>query len=147
MCRRMMKSALIVVLLSMWMAGTCHAQSGVCDVTNSEVASGSGYLATTTEVLTSRAYWKYVATHSPLAMFGIDVDDNQLMQQAELTNQSAGNTPWLLSAEAARVLNLDDQKHQEWAAQWWESGKTFLPPGNGRANIQQVYQAIRNRAQ
>lgn len=140
------KSVLIAMLMSIWLTGMCRVKSAECDVTSREIEAGSGYLATTTEVLTSRAYWKYVANRSPLAMLLVaDINDNQLIQQAELTNKNAGKTPWLLSADAAKMINLADPKHRDWAIQWWKSGKTFLPPGNGQADIKQVRQAIRNR--
>jgi len=135
---------LTIALIVVQATNVCQAKPAVCDITNVQINEGDGYLATTTEVLGNKQYWKYYAEKSPAAALGM-ADDQSLREYAALTNNSAGNTAWILSDEAARMLKLADDKHRAWAKEWWASERTFLPPGNGLIDLQKANEAISNR--
>ncbi|MBU2513785.1 hypothetical protein KJ966_20785 [bacterium] len=119
-----------------------YAGPAICDVTNAAIAEGDGYLASTTEVLGSKYYWKYF--EETAGVMGMD-DEDSMKQYAVQINQMGGKTPWLLSNEAAQMLLLNDTTHRDWAIEWWRSNKRFAPPGNGPIQIEKAYQAIHNR--
>jgi len=141
---------MVLVMISIVAISVCLQAEGkpaICDVTNAEVNVGEGYLATTTEVLTSKAYWRYIEkSQKALISISGNGDVNTFLKEyATQMNTIGGKTPWLLSDEAAKILGLNDGKHKAWAKQWWQSNRTFLPPGNGQAILNDVYVSIKNR--
>jgi len=141
-----LKVFIVFLFFTLLLFGNAYSQT-VCDVTNKPISEGQGYLATTTEVLTSKYYWRYYESSQKrmVEALGMKMDENHLFAYAENINKAGGGTPWLLSEDAAKLLKLNYSRHRELAVRWWKNRETFLPPGNGPADMQKVYQAIRNR--
>ena len=42
--------------------------------------------------------------------------------------------PWLICESYIHLFDVDQEKSQEYAKEWWSTGGTFTPPGSGSAS-------------
>jgi uncharacterized protein YraI len=110
-----------------------------CDVCLATVTKPEGYQLTTTQVVSSPQFWQRYYQHhqEEFAALGISSYD-ALLESPELsavieqiTNDA---TPWLVGEECIDYFDVDREQTRTYAQQWWESDRTFMPPGSGPAS-------------
>jgi hypothetical protein len=119
-------------------------ESGVCDVCSGRVANPGGYLLTTRQVVGTPAYWRkyYEAHKDELRSMGVQSFDGFLRSAlvmvscAEAVASQATN--WMICDRCISLFNVDSGLARDYARRWWESRKTFNPPGTGAVSLSAV---------
>lgn len=112
-------------------------ESGVCDVCNGRVANPGGYLLTTQQVVRTPAYWrKYYEVHQDeLRSMGVHSFDrflrNTPVMLACAEAMAAQLTNWMVCDRCINLFKVNSGLARDYARRWWESRKTFNPPGTG----------------
>lgn len=120
------------------------SESSVCDICSQEVLRPDGYLLTTREVVSTAAYWQHYYQHhkSELAGMGVssfaDFCGNLLVRTSCAEALVRQSTPWMVCEECIQMFTVNRDQTQSYAKQWWESGRTFAPPGSGPAALSSV---------
>ena len=114
-----------------------------CDICNAAISEPEGYLLTTTQVVRSPRFWlDYYRRHqAKLATMDISSYDTFLNSSecATLTERIAQDgTPWLVCRQCVHLFEVDQQQAWVYVRHWWESGRTFTPPGIGPAPLSEV---------
>jgi hypothetical protein len=100
--------------------------TGVCDVCSAKLAWSRGYGLTTTQVVTSEAYWEYLLTHQGAVLH--TQDPNGVDLGAEVVKAADQSDVWLLCQSCARLFNFDREAGTRFATDG------IAPPGIGPAN-------------
>ncbi len=118
--------------------------AGVCDICGKPVSCPEGYMLTTGEVVGTPAYWEhYYHFHKDdLASQGAASYEafcrNQILRLGCSRWAAGQQDPWLVCQQCIPIFNIDRQQSRRYAEQWWESGKTFKPPGSGAVPVSTV---------
>ena len=113
----------------------------VCDVCNFRISSPEGHLLTTTEVVSSPEYWRryYEAHKTDFIVFKIYSYEgfchDPIMGTGCVKTVASQTKPWLVCENCITLFNVDLEKTQKYAKQWWQSNGTFKPPGTGPAPL------------
>jgi len=108
-------------------------QMPICDVCNKEL-SPVFYVLTTTQVMTSEAYWQLVFT----IIKEIDPEGKSLMNY--IKKLASSSTGWAICEDCIRLFNVDRNVASEYAnkAKSSKSFKDYRPPGGGPADLPTV---------
>jgi hypothetical protein len=119
-------------------------ESGVCDVCSVRVVSPSGYLLTTRQVVSTPGYWRhYYETHKS-ELLSVGARDfaafrrNPLMITGCVKVLADQSTNWMVCERCIGLFSVDQNITRDYARQWWESRKTFNPPGTGAVALSVV---------
>ncbi|MBU0705375.1 MAG: tetratricopeptide repeat protein [Chloroflexi bacterium] len=114
-----------------------------CDICNAAINEPEGYLLTTTQVVRSPRFWlDYYRRHqAKLAAMDIPsydafLNSSECTTMTERIAQDA--TPWLVCKQCVHLFEVDQQQAWVYVRHWWESGRTFTPPGIGPAPLSEV---------
>jgi hypothetical protein len=112
--------------------------AAVCDVCSAELISPEGHLLTTTQVVQSPEFWQHHGERfqQTLAKLGMEPDSTQYY--LTMLRDAHNPTPWLICEGCVSLFAVKPKKTRELAARWWQSGKTFAPPGSGPAPLTAV---------
>ena len=111
-----------------------NKEEASCDVCDKEMNYKDGYVLSTNQVVTTKAYWKFVLTHQWAYFHELDPDDPTLAITIERqTNQSTG---WLVCEKCSTLFDFDRGVGKNHAQM-----HSTAPPGNGPANPQLVESA------
>ncbi len=119
-------------------------ESGVCDICNGRVTNPGGYLLTTRQVVGTPAYWRkyYEVKKGVLRSMGIQSFDgfirNFLVMSDCAESMASQATNWLVCDRCISLFNVDSSQARDYARRWWESRKTFNPPGTGAVPLSAV---------
>jgi len=118
-------------------------QQAQCDICNAVVPESGGYQLTTTQVVRSPRFWRdyYQRHQGEFAAMGMPSYDALLRSPARTTvaEQIARDaTPWLVCEKCIHHFDVNREQARAYAWQWWESGRTFSPPGTGPASLSKV---------
>ena len=118
-------------------------ESGVCDVCGNRVNRPEGHLLITKEVVSTPAYWqRYYEIHrsemtGAVASYN-EFCGNTVLRNGVATSLAGQRTPWLVCEKCVSLFSVDLSQVRSYARQWWESRKTFEPPGTGAAPLSTV---------
>ena len=118
-------------------------QQAQCDICSATVTVPDGYQLTTTQVVRSPRFWRdyYQRHREEFAAMGMPSYDALLRSPARtmVAEQIAHDaTPWLVCEKCIHRFDVDREQARAYARQWWESGRTFSPPGTGPAPLSEV---------
>ncbi|MBN1550986.1 hypothetical protein JW979_05940 [bacterium] len=119
-------------------------ESGVCDICKQKVFRPNGYLLTTKDVVSSPEYWKHYCQYhrSELASMGVSSFDefcrNMLVRTSCADRIAHQSTPWIVCDRCSHMFKIDRDQTRSYARKWWESGRKYLPPGTGSAQLSSV---------
>lgn len=120
------------------------SESGVCDVCSRKVSSPDGYLLTTREVVSTPKYWQHYYQYHKDEFVSMGVSSYQDFCRNPLLRASCGEmlanqqTPWLVCENCISMFNVDRERARSYAKQWWQSRRTFQPPGTGPAPVSAI---------
>ncbi len=117
--------------------------AGVCDVCGNRVNRPEGYLLTTREVVSTPAYWqRYYEIHRSEMTGAIssysEFCGSTVLRNGVATAMAGQRTPWLVCEKCVSLFSVDLSQTGNYAKRWWESRKTFEPPGTGAAPLTAV---------
>ncbi len=118
-------------------------ESGVCDVCGNRVNRPEGHLLTTKEVVGTPAYWqRYYEIHRSEMTGAVssysEFCGNTVLRNGVTAAIAGQRTPWLVCEKCVALFGVDVSQVRSYARQWWESRKTFEPPGTGAAPLSAV---------
>jgi tetratricopeptide (TPR) repeat protein len=115
-----------------------------CDVCGAVVNEPDGYQLTTIQVVGSPGFWQnYYERHADeFTEMGVTsyeafscAGDVRLATVERFVQDS---TSWLVCEQCIHLFDVDQEQVRTYAQQWWESGRTFTPPGTGPASLSDV---------
>jgi len=114
-----------------------------CDICNAAISEPEGYLLTTTQVVRSPRFWlDYYRRHQAkfatmdISSYDAFLNSSECATLTERITQDA--TPWLVCKQCVHLFEVDQQQAWVYVRHWWESGRTFTPPGIGPASLAEV---------
>jgi hypothetical protein len=119
-------------------------ESGVCDVCNTRVVNPNGYLLTTRQVVSTPGYWShYYETHrSELLSLGVKdlaaFRRNPIVMTGCAKAMADQSSNWMVCDRCISLFRVDQNIARDYARRWWESSKTFNPPGTGAVPLSVV---------
>jgi hypothetical protein len=120
------------------------AESVVCDICSRRISSPNGYLLTTREVVSMPKYWRHYYQHhkSEFTAMGIlayeDFCNNSLLRTSCGQALAGQRTPWIICENCISMFDVDREKTRGYAKQWWQSKRTYQPPGTGPAPLSAI---------
>ncbi len=124
--------------------GEAIYESCACDICDTKVSRPNGYLLTTREVVSTPNYWQhYYQYHKDeFAFMGVnsyrDFCHNTLLRTSCCQALAGQRTPWIVCDKCISMFNADRKKTRNYAKKWWESSRTFQPPGTGPAPLSEI---------
>jgi hypothetical protein len=117
------------------MTAASSPQSGVCDICAGTVYAPKGYLLSTSQVVGSPEFWQkyFIRDKRQFSLSGITTYE-EFCQSPMPELIADQRTPWMVCDDCISMFAVDRQQAGEFAKQWWESGRTFQPPGSGPAS-------------
>lgn len=116
-------------------------KSTVCDICAKSLQFQEGYLLTTEKVVSTPAYWKKHLDETLTAALGPHWRSHPmlLVKMMEIQQAAANQvTPWMVCDICIELFSVDRAKTREWAQQWYESDRQFVPPGSGAVDLSKV---------
>ncbi len=111
---------------------------GTCDVCSNSMDDKKGYLLTTEQVVTSRAYWQFLFWDSSLREMARNNRD------AIVTQLTSEAKPWMVCEKCIKLFTVDENLTRQYAVRWCDSGGTFQPPGCGPVAVWKTSNAVRD---
>jgi hypothetical protein len=120
------------------------SESSICDVCSQPVFRPAGYLLTTTQVVSTPAYWRhyYQCHRVEFVAAGVASFDafcrNTPVRNGCAEALAGQSTPWLLCPQCIGMFTVDQERSHADAMRWWDSGRDYAPFGSGAAPLSSV---------
>lgn len=113
--------------------------SAKCTISNTLLEYGEGYALTTAQIISSKSFWD----HKMLEPETLSYTTSHFKDKDPMATQMRGlifekyaekKEPWLICESYIHLFDVDQEKSQEYAKEWWSTGGMFAPPGSGTAS-------------
>jgi len=115
------------------------APSCNCKTCGTLLEAGEGHALTSSQIILSRKYWDGIMLEPETKSYTIahfeGKDPAATQMRAMIFKRSADfKDPWIICDTCVNMFDVDKQATQKFAAQWWETEKSFRPPSTGIAS-------------
>ncbi|MBT28892.1 MAG: hypothetical protein CMO01_04450 [Thalassobius sp.] len=112
--------------------------SAKCDISDTMLEFGEGYLLTSAQIIDSRSFWDMMMLQPETKSYTISHFENQdpsarSIRQMIFNKYAGKEEPWIVSDTYVKMFDVDKEKSREYAKEWWSSEKSFRPPNCGVA--------------
>ncbi|MEM1135279.1 MAG: hypothetical protein AAGI07_05520 [Bacteroidota bacterium] len=113
-------------------------KSAKCEISDTLLEYGEGYLLTSAQVIDSESFWDMMMLQPETKSYTISHFEKQdpsakSIRQMIFNKYANREEPWLISDTYVKMFAVDQTKTQEYAVEWWKSEKSFRPPACGTA--------------
>jgi hypothetical protein len=120
---------------------TFESPSHPCDICSQTIHQPDGFCLTTRQVVSTPAYWqgnlKIFDAMSNTIGKGDDMDLIRAILPS-LKSVADSDTPWIVCQNCIGLFSVDRAQMHEYAVLWWQSSKSFEPPGNGSVSVSEI---------
>ena len=112
--------------------------SAKCDISDTMLEFGEGYLLTSAQIIDSKSFWDMMMLQPETKSYTISHFENQdpsakSIRQMIFNKYAGKEEPWLVSDTYVKMFEVDKEKSREYAIEWWNTEKSFRPPNCGLA--------------
>jgi hypothetical protein len=109
-----------------------------CGLSSTLLEYGEGYQITTSQLVASKKFWDHKMLEPETlsyttAHFKSNDPTATKMREMIFNKYALEEKPWLICESYIHLFDIDIDKAQEYAKQWWESHGEFTPPESGPA--------------